>query len=180
MGREMQDDVTDGTRWLVQQGIADADRLCIMGASYGGFAALWGAVKTPHQFKCAISFAGVSDWRFQLDRARRLVNYEAAKEQYGPRDRLAEVSAVDHAERIVIPVLLMHGDQDRVVDIRNSRKMANALKKHGKEYEFLEFENGSHHLLIEANRTRFLMETEEFLAKHLGPALTAVKNPAMD
>jgi dipeptidyl aminopeptidase/acylaminoacyl peptidase len=167
LGGRMQDDVTDGARWLVQQGIADPRRMCIMGASYGGYAALWGAVKTPDLFRCAISLNGVSDWAKVLDQGRYAYNRESIRQQLGKRGDLKQVSPLRRAAEIRVPVLLVHGEKDRIVSVHHSRKMARQLGKLGKVHRYVELENGVHALTNASNRTTCLKEVEAFLAEHL-------------
>ena len=168
LGGRMQDDVTDGARWLVGQGLADPQRLCIMGLSYGGYAALWGAVKTPDLYRCAISVNGVSDWNMVLAESQFYVRGESAEEQLGERKDLAVVSPLRRVSEIGPPVLLAHGEADRIVPVEHSRRMAKALKKHGKEHLYIELKNGDHQLSNERNRAILLQAVESFLARYLG------------
>jgi len=171
-GLEMQDDITDGTKWLIEQGIADADRICILGASYGGYASLMGAVKTPNLYRCAVSFAGVSDLRMLLHHSWKFTTKAFVKAQIGDpgkgRKRLIATSPVRQVERVEIPILIAHGDRDRVVLIQQSEAMVKALKKKGKDYEYLRLTHGDHNLSLQENRTLFFERLEAFLGKHLG------------
>lgn len=167
MGGKMQDDVTDGAKWLVEQGYAEAGRMCIMGGSYGGYAALWATVKTPDLFRCAISVNGVSDWALVFAKSRYYVGGEARRQQLGERTDLMRVSPLRRAAEIRVPILLVHGEDDRVVPVKHSRKMAKALEEHGKTYRYIELEHGSHHLSNQHNRTLFLEAVESFLFEFL-------------
>lgn len=167
MGREMQDDISDGTQFLIDQGIADPEKLCLVGASYGGYAALWGAIKRPDLYRCAVSFAGVTDWTAVLKRSRHFLNSSLVKKQLGERKQLDEVSVIEHAEKLTVPVLLVHGDKDRIVEPWHSQKLAKKLKRLGKEYRYIELENGSHSLSKQQNRTLLFKEMDQFLGKHL-------------
>ncbi len=166
-GQAMQDDVTDGVRWLVAGEHADPDRIVILGGSYGGYAALIGAAKTPELYRCAVSFAGVSDLPLLIRHARRYIGGRFATRFIGDlwkdRKMLVENSAARRASDITIPVLLFHGTADTVVEIEQSDRMAAALKKHDKEHRYIRLEDGDHYLSIYANRLRFLNETEQFL-----------------
>lgn len=170
-GLEMQDDITDGAMWLVDQGIADPQRMCIVGASYGGYAALMGAVKTPDLFQCAVSFAGVSDLKLLLRRSFWFRNRELVGAQIGDtwrdKDRLNATSPLEQVDRIRIPVLIAHGNKDRVVDIKHSNKMAKALMSNGKVFEYLELEDGDHRLSLQRNRTILFERMASFLETHL-------------
>ena len=171
-GLAMQDDITDGTKWVIDQGIADPDRICILGASYGGYAALMGAVKKPDLYRCAVSFAGVSDLRMFLLRMRKFSTKGFVKEKIGDpgkdKKRLIATSPAKQVEKIKIPVFIAHGDWDRVVGIEQSEAMVKALKKKGKDYEYLRLEHGDHSLSLQENRTLFFEKLKAFLGKHLG------------
>lgn len=170
-GQAMQDDISDGVNWLVENGYADPERVAIMGGSYGGYAALMGAAKTPDLYRCAISFAGVADLPDLIRTQRKYIGGRYATRFIGDlwKDRrmLAENSPARRAGDITIPVLLFHGDKDVVVDIDQSTKMANALRKNDKQYEYIRFENGNHHLSLHLNRLAFLTKSGEFLAECL-------------
>lgn len=167
-GQAMQDDVEDGIRSLIDKGIANKDQICIAGASYGGYAALMGAVKTPELYRCVISFAGVTDLPYMRKKARYYTNEETFEEQIGSDMKLLrENSPVTYAKKIQVPVLLIHGDDDRSVRVEHSRKMHKALTSAGKNSEYLEFEDGDHHLSLEAFRVATFKAMDKFLAKHL-------------
>jgi len=170
-GLQMQDDITDGTKWLVAQGIADPERICILGASYGGYAALMGAVKTPDLYRCAVSYGGVSDLTLLLRSKFWFAGRDIVKAQIGDtwkdRKRLKETSPLRQADKVRIPILIVHGDTDRVVSMKHSARMAKALRRKGKAHEYLVLEDGDHHLSLQHNRTLFLEKLESFLARHL-------------
>jgi dipeptidyl aminopeptidase/acylaminoacyl peptidase len=167
-GLEMQDDLTDATKWLIQENIADPKNICIVGASYGGYAATMAAVKTPDLFKCAISFAGVTDLKLIVCKSRNYVNSKFVKNQIGEdSDDLKARSPYYHAKKVQIPMLFMHGEKDRVVDVEQSRDMVEELKDLGKKVEYLEFENGDHYLSIQRNRHAAFKAMDDFLKKHL-------------
>ncbi|MEM1398020.1 MAG: prolyl oligopeptidase family serine peptidase, partial [Pseudomonadota bacterium] len=167
-GQSMQDDITDGANWLVENGYADANRLAILGGSYGGYAALMGAVKTPDLYQCAVSFAGVTDLPARLKRIRAYIGGRAAEQYIGnlwtDRDKLRENSPALQADKITKPILLIHGEDDRIVDVNQSRKMRGALKRRNKDFKYIELPNGSHGLRTYKNRLTFLKETEAFLS----------------
>lgn len=167
-GLTMQDDLTDAGHWLVSENIADPKRMCIVGASYGGYAAAMAAVKTPDLFKCAISFAGVMDLEDLVSKSRHYLNKKFINKQLGEDDDDLEArSPYYQAKKIKIPILLLHGEEDRVVDVRQSRKMADELENLGKDVTYVELENGDHYLSIQRNRHRVFQEMETFLKKHL-------------
>lgn len=167
-GLEMQNDVEDGTRWLIEEGIADPDRICVVGASYGGYAALMEATRNPGLYRCAVSFAGVTDVAYLVRSSRRYTNYEIVKEQIGSDlKELRQRSPLNFADQINIPVLLGHGTDDRSVNIQHSRKMNQALEKSGKDVTYLEFEDGDHYLSNEVHRLQFFKAMDSFLQSNL-------------
>lgn len=166
-GQAMQDDITDGVNWLVDNGHADRERVAIMGGSYGGYAALMGAVKTPDLYQCAVSFAGVSDLPDLIRTQRKYVGGRHATRFIGDlwqdRKMLAENSPARRAADIMVPILLFHGDDDVSVNIDQSTKMARALRKNDKQFDYVRFENGDHHLSLYDHRLEFLTKSGEFL-----------------
>lgn len=167
-GLEMQNDVEDGTRWLIAEGIADPDRICVVGASYGGYAALMEAARNPDLYQCAVSFAGVTDVAYLVTSHRRYSNYDVVREQVGTDfSELRKRSPLRNAESINIPVLLAHGTDDRSVRVRHSQKMAKELEKEGKDVTYLEFEEGDHFLSSQEHRIAFFKAMDAFLRQHL-------------
>lgn len=172
-GLEMQDDLTDGVAWAIAQRVADPSRVCIVGASYGGYAALMGAVKTPDLYRCAVSFAGVSDLPDLVAHLRDYIGGNEWSEQmigrvWGDRDRLRATSPARQAGHIRVPVLLVHGTQDRRVPVEQSETMARALRNAGKSHRYIEQEGGDHHLSRYEHRLEFFKALESFLDEHLG------------
>ncbi len=178
-GQRIQDDITDGVRWLIAEGIADADRIAIMGASYGGYATLVGLVKTPELYRAGVAYAAVTDiedmlsddrWYGNRDELyRKLIGGET-----GDSDRLRESSPLRRAAEIKVPVLLGHGVDDQRVHVRQSQEMAEALKAAGAEYEYMEFPDEVHGFALEANRVRWYTRVADFLEANLAP-----RNPAV-
>lgn len=167
-GLEMQDDLEDAVKYLVDEKIADPKKVCIVGASYGGYAALMGATKTPDLFQCAISFAGMSDLVRMRNHYRNFINKNTARKQFGEdKTQLKETSPVRMAERVKIPILLIHGKDDASVPVVQSRIMADALKDEDKVYEYIELEDGTHHLDYYPDRKQTFEAMENFLAKYL-------------
>ena len=174
-GLRMQDDVTDGVKALIAQGIADPKRVCIVGASYGGYAALAGAAFTPDLYACAVSVAGVSDLSEMLAWNEKMSSEESDSFFYW-RDsigdsldsRITENSPARSARTIRAPILLLHGTNDSVVPFAQSEMMANALKAAGKPYQLMALEGEDHWLSSSATRIRMLSEIEKFLAANLG------------
>lgn len=168
MGLAMQDDLTDAVKFLIDEKIADPGRVCIVGGSYGGYAALMGAAKTPDLFQCAISFAGISDVALLRSEARNLLYGGVARDQLGGSfGHLRAVSPARLAEQVKSPVLLIHGEDDTVVPVTQSRLMANALSKHNKAHEYIELKGGGHYLDYLPHRKQTFEAMETFLLRHL-------------
>ncbi len=175
-GRAMQDDITDGVAELVRQGLADPHRVCIVGASYGGYAALWGLAKDPDLYRCGVSMAGVVDIGLMLsdrsDRNRNTIARQFQSRDFGDaganKDRFDEVSPLKHVARIKAPVMLLHGAADQRVPIEHGRKMAAALEKNGKTHEWFEIPQEGHNLKYVATRFTYYANMLGFLATHLG------------
>ncbi len=132
-------------KWAIEQGIADPKRICIYGASYGGFAALTGLEQTPELYRCGICYAGVTDivrdLKFALQGSHTLDSARARlAERIGDpkkeKERLQDLSPLTHADRIQVPVLLAYGKLDPRVPVSDGHDMAKALKKRGKLYEY--------------------------------------------
>ena len=166
-GRAMQDDLTDGLNWLVSQGTVDPKRVCIMGASYGGYAAMFGIVKDPAQYRCAISFAGVSDLPALLRYDSNYTYYKKWKRDVKGADQdNAAVSAINHVDVISTPLLLVHGKKDRRVPFNQSEKMASKMQRAGKTVEFVIQPEGDHHFSRQEDRLSFLTAVDAFLTKY--------------
>ncbi|GAA4874608.1 S9 family peptidase [Ferrimonas pelagia] len=167
-GAEMQDDLQDAAHYLVEQGLADPERICIVGASYGGYAALMAAVKHGDTFRCAVSFAGVSDLEKLVSDARHFSNEKVVRKQLGTdRKRNRANSPVRHAKQIETPILLIHGSDDDIVPVAHSRDMHKALQRQKKPVRYLELEYGDHHLWHEQHRLETMQAIVDFLDEHL-------------
>ena len=175
-GLAMQDDLTDGIRALVEQGKVDANRVCVMGASYGGYAALMGLVKDPDLYRCGIDFAGVSDIRLLFsiswsDFANSLWAEFYMKDLIGDPDLLASqfvaTSPVEQAAKIRAPLLLAYATDDYRVPIAHGNKMRDALTAAGKSYEWHSFSGEGHGLMKLESRVAFYRSVENFLARNL-------------
>jgi dipeptidyl aminopeptidase/acylaminoacyl peptidase len=166
-GRKMQDDLDDALGHLAQAGIADPARACILGASYGGYAALRAAQRSPAVYRCAISYAGVSDLNALIRYDRDFLGSRGQRQWLEAQaPDLGDVSPINHAAEFGIPVLLMHGDRDVVVPVSESRRMADRLRGAGKAVRYVEQPGGDHHFSRGADRLQFLREIEAFLDRH--------------
>jgi len=169
-GLAMQDDLTDAVAWATHEGLADAKRVCIVGGSYGGYAALRAAQRDKGVYRCAVSFAGVSDMPGMIRYDGAFLNGGRNKDYFRERaPDLTAVSPANFAADFSIPVLLMHGNDDTTVPVKQSRLMVSRLKAAGKTYRYVEQPGGDHHLSSEADRVQFLKELEAFL-KQYNPA----------
>jgi len=175
-GRKMQTDLSDGVRHLAAQGTIDPKRVCIVGASYGGYAALAGATLDRGVYRCAVSVAGVADLRRQV--AYSSARGGGATQRYWNRfigaegrgdDVLAEYSPAQQAAKAEIPILLIHGKDDTVVPLEQSRVMSEALTKAGKHHELLVQKGADHWLSRGDTRLETLTATMAFVEKHNPP-----------
>jgi dipeptidyl aminopeptidase/acylaminoacyl peptidase len=178
-GGKMQDDLTDGVAHVIAQGVADPAKVCIVGASYGGFAAMAGAAFTPEVYKCAVSVNGVTDLRsFMNWVAGRYgaegTTYEALRRSIGnPKENVEKINArspARNAANITADVLLIHGEDDTTVPVSQSEQMRDALKAAGKPVQFIRLDGEDHYLSRSKTRTEMLNALDAFLAKHLGGA----------
>lgn len=171
VGRAMQDDLDDAMDWLVGQGIADPGRVCVVGSSYGGYAALWAVIRNPERYRCAASFAGVTDFKKILKYDTRFFDRKGNK-QWQARVRgessfnLDLVSPARQAARLTRPVLLAHGDKDTTVPFDQFSDMKDAAQKAGKPIEDLVFKDEGHGFDKPADFQKWLETLEAFLAKH--------------
>jgi len=171
-GLKQQDDITDGVKWAIAQGIADPARICIFGASYGGFAALTGLEKTPELYRCGISYAGVTDLVRTLEDTPdmefvRALIAERIGDPKKERERLKEASPLTHAEQIQVPVFLAYGGLDPKVPMSSGNDMAKALRKRGKLYGSMVKDDEGHGFFKEENRIEFWKKVDEFLKANM-------------
>ncbi|QTN20262.1 S9 family peptidase [Brevundimonas sp. AJA228-03] len=178
-GRKMQTDLSDGVRWLADQGMIDPSRVCIVGASYGGYAALAGATLDVGVYRCAVSVAGVSDLRDMLRwTADRNGSRNNGTNRYWNRfmgterstdASLDALSPARLADRVEIPILLIHGRDDTVVPFSQTSTMASALRRAGKAFDLVELPGEDHWLSGEETRSQMLTQTVAFLQRYNPP-----------
>ena len=170
-------DISDGARWVIKQGIADPAHLCILGWSFGGYAALVGAVRNADLYRCAVSIAGVSDLSLLESQMANFANSGIAREQIGTlRQKLKDDSPQRHAADAAMPVLMIHGDMDAQSNVAQSIAMDDALARAHKKHELVIIRGGRHSLSLEAERITLLTTIERFLAENLGPGAPPVGN----
>ena len=172
-GREMQDDITDGTQWLIDQGIADKKRIAIYGGSYGGYATLMGLVKEPQLYAAGVDYVGVSNmftfmktippyWEPMLE-----MMYEMVGDVEKDSAMLREVSPVFHVDKIKAPLFIAQGANDPRVNVDESDQMVKAMKEKGIEVEYLVKDNEGHGFRNEENKFDFYRAMEKFLSIQL-------------
>ena len=174
-GLSMQDDITDGVQWLVDQGIAAPDRIAIYGASYGGYATLAGVTGTPDLYAAAVDYVGVSNlftfmetippyWKPMLEKMYKMVGHPQ-----DDRERLAATSPALNAHKIKTPLLVAQGAQDPRVNKDESDQMVEALRARGIEVEYIVKDNEGHGFQNDENKFEFYERMEEFLKRYLQP-----------
>ena len=171
IGRKMQDDLDDAMDWAVAQGIADKNRVCVVGGSYGGYAALWAVLRNPERYRCAASWAGVTDFKSQLRYDRSFFSLRGARKW---RDRvrgeddfdLDSVSPAKQGDSLNRPVLLGHGTDDNIVPFSQFKKMRDATRNAPFKPDMLVIEGEGHGFSSPANEQQWYDALEAFLAKH--------------
>jgi len=172
-GLKMQDDVTDGANWLIEQGIADKDKVAIYGGSYGGYATLAGLVVTPELYACGVDYVGVSNlfsfmqtippyWKPMLD-----MMYEMVGDPVKDSAQLAATSPALNADKIIAPLFVAQGANDPRVNVDESDQMVEAMKARGVEVEYMVKDNEGHGFHNEENRFDFYKAMIVFLDSHL-------------
>ncbi len=177
-GLAMQDDLNDGVDALVKQGIVSKERVCIAGASYGGYAVMMGLVRDPQVWKCGINWVGVTDLALLTDATWSDTNqyWDAAGEWYkfavgdsgADRARFEQTSPLRNAAKITRPVLMAYGADDQRVPIEHGERMKAALERNNVQVEYVLYEKEGHGFMLESNNVDFWKRVEAFLAKNIG------------
>jgi dipeptidyl aminopeptidase/acylaminoacyl peptidase len=176
-GAKMQDDISDGVKKLIADGIADPKRICIVGASYGGYAALAGVTFTPDLYACAVAYAPVSDlpamvgWVAKHAGERSAtMSFEDASigSRFTDAKQLDATSPARHADQVRVPVLIVHSDKDTTVPIVQGQEENDALQLAGKNVQFITLSGDDHYLELGTTRVQLLKAVETFLAAHIG------------
>ena len=169
-GGLMQEDVTAATRWLASEGIADPDRVCIAGWSYGGYAAAMGAIQKPELYRCAVSINGVLNLPRLISDDHQYIGGSEWTEHMGLDEASAtEVSPFHQAERMEDPILVIQAEDDTRVHADQGRNFSRQLERLDKDIEYVEVEFGGHTMSNEAARLTILRSIESFLEQHLAP-----------
>jgi len=187
-GGKMQDDVTDATRWAIEQGIADPDRICIYGGSYGGYATLMGVIKEPELYACGVGYVGVYDlvWFREGDGndGSRMMGREArqGRERWMSAwvgenaEDLRDVSPVHNVDKIEAELFIVHGGSDVRVVVGHAHRLRDALDRVGKSYEWLIKEDEGHGFYDVDNRVELYESMLGFFNRHIGPERDRVAN----
>src|SRR3954466_217074 len=177
----MIDDLEDGVDLLAREGIIDPHRVCVMGASYGGYAALWAPIRHPDRSRCAAGDAGVGDVRGILRSDSRLFAAPRYSREWRrrvegeERTDLSLISPLQQATRLTVPALIAHGEQDRVVPVSQSRNLIRAMTRAGMQPESVFYPQEAHGFTKPQDSVDFLQRVEAFLAAHtpVAPAAPA-------
>ena len=183
-GLAMQNDIADGARWAIAQGIADPKRICIAGASYGGYATLMGLANDPDLYKCGINWVGVTDinlmydghWSGTSDMTEQWKIYgmpDMIGDQVKDAAQLKATSPIEQAARIKAPLLMAYGGVDRRVPMYHGRKFLEAVKPTNKQVEWIEYTDEGHGWGLPKNRVDFWGRVEKFLDQHIGSGARA-------
>ena len=184
-GQAMQADITAGVHYLIDHGIADPNRICIIGGSYGGYAALWGLAQTPDLYKCGVSLAGVSDLekelRFDSDISKSAVQREFARSRVGDptlmKTAFDAVSPLQHADRIKAPLLIAHGELDERVPVSQGKEMYDRMRALKKDVVWLGFDNEKHSLWHIENQRDFYDAVFKLLERTIGKGVPPANAP---
>ena len=184
-GQLMQDDLTDAVNFMIKKGYADPAKVCIVGISYGGYAALMGSIKTPDLYKCSISINGVTHLRNIIETDARNIDDDKLLEKYWyqrigdpkqDKEMLDANSPALQADKINIPLLVVASTDDQVVNYGQAADLISALKKHKKDFKFVKLKDSPHDpFYFKKDVELVYREVEDFLAKHLGPSAVGVK-----
>jgi len=178
-GLAMQNDIADGARWAIAQGIVDPKRICIAGASYGGYATLMGLVNDPDLYKCGIDWVGVTDisllysghWSFESDLSQRWKQYgmpDLVGDQVKDAAQLKATSPLQQVARIRQPLLLAYGGSDKRVPVYHGKKFYEAVKVTNSDVEWVVYPDEGHGWAVPENRIDFWTRVEKFLDRHIG------------
>lgn len=177
MGLAMQEDIEDGVDYLIKQGTVDEKRVCLYGASYGGYATLWGLAKTPDKYACGVGALVISDVQLQLtstrtdfSASRRAVHFWSlmAGDPEKEPDYLRAISPAFHAEKIKAPLFIISGEADRRTPLEQAEKMREAMQKVGKNPEWMVKPEEGHGFARLENRVDMYSKMLDFFNKHIG------------
>jgi len=171
-GTGIQYDLIDGVHWAINKGYANKDRICVYGGSFGGYSSLMQPILAPKLYKCAIDYAGVSDYMIEFNRSdtRRFRSGRTYfKEAIGNAAEARAISPINRLDRFNVPVLIAHGGEDQRVPIQNAEELRNRLETMRKPFEWLVFPKEGHGFYTEPHRLAFYERMQAFFGKYLGP-----------
>ncbi|MFT4938648.1 MAG: dipeptidyl aminopeptidase/acylaminoacyl peptidase [Paraglaciecola sp.] len=170
-GDRVQKDIIEGTQWVIAQGGILSDKVCIMGASFGGYSAMQSAILAPDLYQCVIANAGVYDLEMMFDEGDipdRLYGKSYLSQELGTEKSLMRAySPVHNLQKLKAAVLIAHGEKDRRVPIEQAEALREGMDKHHKAYEWFIKSNETHGFYGQKNRTEYYQKVAEFLGKHL-------------
>lgn len=178
----MIDDITDATRWVIEQGYADPKRVCIYGASYGGYAALMSAVREPALYRCAIGYAGVYDlklWRADSDASRSLSGRRYIEDAIaGSAEEMVAASPIHYLDRLKAPVLIVHGEADRRTPFSQAKALRSEMKSRNLPFEWLAKPGEGHGFIEPKNIAEFYTTMLGFLDRQIGASAVLAADAA--
>ena len=174
-GLAMQDDIADATLWAIKQGYADPKRICIAGASYGGYAALMGLIRYPDLYRCGINWVGVTDidliysinWSDMNEMWKQYGMPKLVGEREKDAKQLADTSPLKLAHRLTQPLLMAYGGEDRRVPIEHGTRLRDALSSRSANLEWVVYSKEGHGWMLQANKDDFWGRVERFLERNL-------------
>jgi len=174
-GTRIQQDLIDGVKWAIAEKYADPQRVCVYGGSFGGYSAMMTTIRAPGMFKCAVGYAGIYDLAMMYKKGDIQENKSGRsylKSVIGKDDAdLAANSPDKLADKIDVPVLLVHGEDDKRAPFAQAKAMRAALDAAHKPYEWLSKPGEGHGFYTEANSIEFYNLLQTFIAKHIGPGV---------
>ena len=179
-GKLIQDDITDATKWLIESGIADPGRICIVGQDFGGYAAIMGAAKNPELYQCAASINAFLDLLLMLEDSQNYIFDTIMRGTWNTPEEMRSVSPYHQADSIEAPVLLIASERDTIVPPKHSKRMKKRLKRLGKDVTYVELADGEHWRSSGSLEVIKLRSLEEFLAQSIGNQRTAKRSPSLD
>ena len=176
-GASMQDDLTDATLWAIKEGFTEAGKVCISGASYGGYAAMMGAVREPDLYACVVAYAGVYDLKLMFEKGdipSRESGLVFLRKVIGEDEEvLRQRSPVYNLDKVKAPIFIVHGKEDRRVDIEHAYRLRKGLEELGKPYEWLVKPKEGHGFYKPENQLEYFERILAFFDKYIGTSSVA-------
>lgn len=179
-GQLIQDDITDGVMWLIESGIADPGRICIVGHDFGGYAAIMGAAKNPGLYQCAASINAFLDLLLMFEDSQNYVFDTIMRATWNTPDQMRAVSPYHQAGQIEASILLIASERDTIVPPKHSKRMRKRLRKLGKDVTYVELKGGEHWRSSTPYEVTKLQSIEAFLARSIGDDRPSKRSPSLD